>query len=197
MTEDDRGPPPEGWAGFFAENGERMLRIAGRIVGQHARLGGGAEDVASEAMCRLLTKGIPKGADARAYALVTVKNVALDLVKKANRFPGDEIDLDDRIGVEDIEVAVDDALLAEEIRDALGELPEREARAVEEKVMKNRHWRDVAPELGVTTGQGVGKIVSRALGCLRKLPRFAELSTGVSTSPSPSAPTGRPPGATP
>lgn len=195
MTDDDRGPPPEGWAAFFTENGELMLRVAGRTAGHDARGGSSAEDIVSEALTKLIAAGIPKGANARAYAITVVINAALDEIKKTKRFTDEDIDFDDKIGIDDIEVAVDDALLAEDLRNMLGELPEREAHAIREKVMSGRHWRDVAPELGVTTVQGVGRIVNRGLEKLQKMLRFPEPSSGVSVTASPST-TGRPSEAT-
>lgn len=198
VSDEQRRPPAGGWATFFTENGEMLLRVAARIVGKHAFLGVTAEDVVSESMRKLLAAGIPEGANARAYAITTVKKTALDLAKqKKKKNANAGIDLDTRIGTENIEETSDDALLAEDIRDALAELPEREAHAIREKVMNDRHWSDVAPELDVTTVQGVGKIVNRGLDKLRKMPRFADLAADVRTPPRPSTATGSSPGVTP
>ena len=192
-----RRPPPDGWATFFTENGEVLLRVAARIVGRHAFLGVSTEDIVSESMRKLLAAGVPEGANARAYAITTVKNTARDLAKRKKQYTEEDIDLDFTVGIEDIQEPIDDALLADDLRAALAELAEREAHAIQEKVMNDRHWSDVAPELDVTTVQGVGRIVNRGLDKLRKMPRFADLASGVSTPPSQSMATGSSPEATP
>lgn len=197
VSDQQRSPPSGGWAAFYADLGETLLRVAGRIVGNEAFLGVSADDIVSETMRKLLAAGIPVGANARAYAITAVKNTALDLAKQKEQYTDADIDMDTRIGIEDIEEAVDEALLAEDICEALAELPEREAHAIREKVMNDRHWNDVAPELEVTTVQGVGKIVTRGLDKLRKMPRFAGLRQDVSTPQRPSTTTGSSPGTTP
>jgi RNA polymerase sigma factor (sigma-70 family) len=197
VSDQQRRPPGGGWAAFYADHGATLLRVAGRIVGKEAFLGVSADDIVSETMRKLLAAGIPVGANARAYAITAVKNTALDLAKQKEQYTDADVDMDTRIGIEDIEEAVDEALLAEDIREALAELPEREAHAIREKVMNDRHWNDVAPELEVTTVQGVGKIVTRGFDKLRKMPRFAGLRQDVSRPQRPSTTAGSSPGTTP
>lgn len=198
VVSDQQGrPPPGGWAAFYAEHGETLLRAADRIVGKHTFLGVSGEDTVSETMRKLLNAGIPDGANARAYAITAIKNTARDVAKQKKQYTDGEIDLDTKIGTEDIEETVDDALLSEDLRNALAELPEREAHAIREKVMNDRHWSDVAPELEVTTVQGVGAVVTRGVDKLRKMPRFTELGQKLSTRPHPPTTTGSSPGATP
>lgn len=186
VTEHELGPPSEGWAAFYAANGDALLRSAVASLGRDARAGVSAEDIVNEVLAKLIKRGIPRSAIARAYVFTSIKNAARDTIAMGGRFTDDEVHFDERIGVEDIENLVDDALLGDDVVAALEELPERESRAIREKVMNNRHWSEVAPELGVTTSQGLGKIVNSGLDKLRKMPRFAELTPPVSSSPSPS-----------
>lgn len=197
MSALQRLPPPDGWAAFFAEHGEILLRIATRIVGNATFLGVSAEDIVGETMRKLLAAGLPEGANPKAYAITAVKNTAKDLAKQKKQYTEEVIDFDATVGTDHIEEAIDDALLAEDLRDALDELPEREAHAIREKVMKDRHWRDVGSEIDVTTAQGLGKVVNRGLDKVRKMPRFTELGSDVSPLQQPSTTTDTSPGATP
>lgn len=197
VNDPQRLPPPGGSATFFAEHGEMLLRVATSIVGKVTFLGVSAEDIVSDTMRKLLVAGIPEGANPKAYAITAVKNTARDLTKKKKQYTDEEIDFDTEIGVDNIEDAIDDALLAEDLRDALDELPEREAHAIREKIMKDRHWSEVGPEIDVTTSQGLGKVVNRGLDTIRSMPRFADLGSGVSPPRQPSTTTDTSPGATP
>ncbi len=198
MTEEHRGPPASGWAAFFTEAGPVLLRVATRVLGPHAVTGISAEDVVNEALTKLIAKGIPQERDPLPYAITTVKRTGLDEIKAARRINDGEVDVDQEIGEHDIEAAVDDALLAHDLVQAIERLPAREAHAIREKVINGRHWQEVAAELGdVTTVQGVGKIVSRGLSKLCKQSRFADLFRSVSTSQGPPTKASPPPGTTP
>lgn len=190
MTAAQRTPPPGGWAKFFGENVEFLLRVAKSQMGRRSFLGMDAEDVVSETLRKLIKAGLPPGANPKAYAVTTLTNTIKDLAKKRRQYSDAEADSDSIVGTEDIEAQVDDVL---HLEGALGELPPREAHAIREKVINDRHWSDVAPELGVTTVQGVGKIVNRGLAQLRQMPRFANQPSDVSTAPPPSTSTGQPP----
>lgn len=176
------GPPPEGWAVFFANNGAVMLGVAAGILGRNAARGASAEDVVSKVIVKLIKRGIPDDVNARAYVLTAVRNAAYDERKPLKRHTDEDVLLDDRVGIHGIEEDVDDQLLIDQVVDALDELPEREAHAIREKFLHARHWHDVAAELGVTTSQGFGKIVNAGLEELRKMPRFTGLANGGARS---------------
>ena len=197
VTDEQRCPPPEGWAAFFSEHGDALLRVAVSLVRGRSFLGVDAEDIVSESMRKLIKAGLPKGRDPLPYTIKAVTNTVRDLVKKRKWYADEETDHEAILAQDDVEADLEQALLAEDVRATLDELPEKEAHAIREKVMKGRHWSDVAPELEVTTSQGVGKIVNRGLAKLRAMPRFAEWAPSVSTSPPPSTSTGHPPKAAP
>lgn len=183
-------PPPEGWAAFWDEHADALLRAAVAVIGRNSRAGVDAEDIVSKVMTKLIARGIRNDRPALGTVMVSIRNASLDAIAAAKRLTDADIDLDERISVEDIESDVDLSLLGAEASAALAELPEREAHAIREKVMNDRHWSEVAPEVGVTTSQGLGKIVNSGLARLRKMPRFAELLPDVSSAQAPSTTTG-------
>lgn len=185
-------PPPEGWGAFWNQHSDTLLRAAVAVIGTHARAGVDAEDVVSKVMTKLVARGIRTDRSAIGTVMTSVHNAADDALRGAKRYTDGEIDLDAYIGIDDIEGSVDLELLGKEAVAALDELPEREARAIREKVMKDRPWREVAAEFDITTSQGLGKIVNPGLAKLRKMPRFAELLPDVSSPQAPSTTTGSP-----
>jgi RNA polymerase sigma factor (sigma-70 family) len=193
LVEPDIGPPPEGWAAFFAHNAEVLMRAAARTLGSPAGANT-AEEIVDEAFAKLIRHGIPRGRNARAYAIITVQNAARDELRRLGRYTDEDIIFDDLVGVTGIEDDVDDQLLTDQVLAAIDELPEREAYAIREKFVNERPWREVAADLGITTSQGLGKIVKAGLDRLRRMPRFAELTKNVSISRDPSTTTGKPTG---
>lgn len=179
------GPPPEGWAAFFTTHGEALIRAAAAILGPNAARGTGAEDVVSKVLTKLIKRGIRVDANPRAYVLAAVKNAAYDERRPLKRHTDEEIVFDELVGTHSIEDDVDDRLLAEQLLMAIADLPDREAHAIREKFLRQRPWREVAAEVGVTTSQGLGKLVNGGLEKLRRMPRFASLSRNVSRSPGP------------
>lgn len=198
VTDEDRGPPPEGWAAAWAEHGEAMLRAAARVLDGKAARGASAEDVVGDVLERLINKGVPRGANTRAYMIRSARNAALDAVKPLKHHTDADIDFDDEVGVDSIEDDVDQQILLDDVLAALDELPPREAFAIREKFLKERPWHEVAADLDITTSQGLGKIVNSGLDKIRKMPRFAGLaSIDSSTHPTRSTTTGQPTGTTP
>jgi len=181
------GPPPDGWPGFFTNNTTVMLGVAAGILGADAARGASPEDVVSNVIAKLIKRGIPNEVNARAYVLTAVRNAAYDERKPLKRHTDEDVVFDDLVGVSGIDDDVNYQLLIDQVIVALDELPEREAYAIREKFLHERHWSDVATELGVTTSQGFGKIVNAGLDKLRQMPRFAGLANGGSTSPNPSS----------
>lgn len=197
MAQPVLAPPPEGWAAFWNEHGDALLRAAVAVIGLHDHAGVDAEDVVSKVMTKLVARGIRTDRSAIGTVMTSVYNAAVDALRTAKRYTDGQIDLDTFIGIEDIEASVDLELLGKEAVAALDELPEREARAIRQKVMNDRPWREVAAEFDVTTSQGLGKIVNPGLAKLRKMPRFAELLPDVSSPQAPSTTTGSPRATTP
>lgn len=190
-------PPPEGWNAFWNQHSDSLLRAAVAVIGTHARAGVDAEDVVSTVMTKLVARGIRTDRSAIGTVMTSVHNAAVDALGGAKRYTDKEIDLDAYMAIDDIEGSVDLELLGKDAVAALDELPEREARAIREKVMKDRPWREVAGEFDLTTSQGLGKVVNSGLAKLRKMPRFAELLPDVSSPQAPSATTGSPRATTP
>jgi RNA polymerase sigma factor (sigma-70 family) len=195
---DDRGPPPEGWAAFWREHGADLRRRAHKVLGPAATLGITADDIVNEVITNLIKKGIPEGRNPRAYAMTAVTNEAIDVIRTRKHHTDEDIEFDERIGVDDIEEPIDDELLARDLIEAIEELPEREAIAIRERILRGRPATEVARTLNVTTTQRVSQLVNAGLRRLRAKPPFKDLLPTVSPPSSASPATAGPqPEATP
>lgn len=191
MSDEELGPPPEGWEAFYDANIDALLRAASRVLGRTATQGDGAEDIVAEVLRRLIAKGVSTGQSARAYALTSVRNLAVDRARRQKHVADMPSEEDGPVSADEMESAVEDEILLADVLDALNQLPDKERMAIQGKFLDGRPWREVAADVGVTTSAGLMKIVNRGLDRIRKLPRFAGLADAPRPA-SPSAPTGRP-----
>ena len=187
-----RQPPAEGWEDFFAANADALVHTAASILKGRTSRGNDAEDVAFQALANCIAKGIPKGVNARAYVLAAVRRGALDALRRRKFHTDEEIDLDERVGTPDIEEDVDDALLLEEVLEALDDVPEREATALRGLFLEEMPWEVVAEKVGLTSQRGTTDLADRAIARLRKMPRFRDLTATRTAPPGPSTTTGSP-----
>ena len=190
--EGTRQPPAEGWEAFFAANAQVLVDTAASILKGRTSRGNDAEDVAFQALANVIAKGIPEGANARAYVLGAVRQGALDALRRRSLHTDEDINLDERVGTTDIEAAVDDGLLLQQILEALDDIPEREATALRGLFLEEIPWEVVASEVGVTTKRGTTDLANRGTGRLRKMPRFRDLTSTRTRPPGSSTTTGSP-----
>lgn len=183
MSEPALGPPPEGWEAFFETHVDSLLRAAAGILRNSTSRGSDAEDVVSRVLTRLIARGLPAG-NSLAYVITSVRNAAVDELRKLRFHSDTDVDPNRLVGEDDIESEVDAGLLIDDVLDALDQLPDKEATAIRGKFLEERPWQDVARDVGVSTSHGVAKIVNRGLATIRKMPRFAGLVQPNTVNPS-------------
>jgi RNA polymerase sigma factor (sigma-70 family) len=176
------------WAAIYAEHRRAMRAAAVTALGRLDTeiLGQSADDIVSGVVRELMVRGeVPTTTNLRGYLTAAVRNRVRDLMRRSRHEKPDVGDLDEMIGVDDIEAPTDRAELVRQALNGLDHLPERERYAITERLMKRRAARDIAEELGVTP-QRISQLVNAGLGRLQQLPAFAAL---VPVDPSPPGPT--------
>lgn len=159
------------WADIYAQHGKTMRAVAHAMLRGTTVDGKSADDIVSEVLTELISKGEPAMDNPRSYLCGAVRNRVNSAKRRHARVDRNEPDTDRTPGQEDVEDDVELRVLAAAATEALQDVPERERYAIEQRIMLDRPAHEVGAELGVE-GQRVSQLYNAGLRRICKSPSF-------------------------
>lgn len=176
------------WAEIYAQHGQAMRAVAHAMLRGTTVDGKSADDIVSEVLTELISKGEPAMDNPRSYLCGAVRHRVNSAKRRHARVDWNEPDTDRTPGSEDVENEAELRVLAAAATEALHNVPDRERYAIEQRIMLGRPAHEVGAELGVS-GQRVSQLCNAGLARIRKSPSFrATASRDPSFTGAPPAP---------
>ncbi len=152
---------PDALATLYDRHGRLAYSVAYRVLGD----GPAAEEAVQDAFLTLWKKANTfdpnRGAGVRAWLLTIVRNVAIDAVRRRNRYGAKEVELDADApfpGADDPVAEVLTSLDSSVIRQAIRELPDDQRMAIELAYFEGLTHREIAERYGLPLGTVKGRL---------------------------------------